>query len=463
MEGIESGRIRKVYLIGIGGIGMSALARYFQIQGMEVAGYDKTPTRLTDALSEEGITVVFDDNEGAIPEAFSESSATTHTMVIYTPAIPAANPQINFFRNAGFQVKKRSTVLGEITKSCFTIAVAGTHGKTTTSSMIAYLLRESGIECSAFLGGISVNYNSNLLTGGFHNGKKVMVVEADEYDRSFLTLYPDISVITSMDADHLDIYGNKEYMDESYRLFAMQLKPGGMLICRKGLPLNTSGTHKEYSAIGDADYSATGIKILDHKYHFNWKNSRNEIRGLIAGIPGLHNVENAVAAIAVARKMGAGEEAIRKAVEGYRGVHRRFEYRINRPGCVYIDDYAHHPEEIRACIESVKALYPGGKITGIFQPHLYTRTRDFADGFAKSLEMLDDLILLDIYPAREQPIPGITSDIILDKVKLEKKMVCSKEKVLNELPRHSFNVLLTLGAGDIDTLVGPIEKMLTKS
>jgi len=456
--------INNVYFIGIGGIGMSALARYFHAQGKFVAGYDKTPTTLTDELIDEGIEIHFADDVHSIPSALRHTEMMLYTtLVIYTPAVPSTHSELNYFIENDFQVKKRSEVLGMITKTAYTIAVAGTHGKTTTSSMIAHILRSSGIDCTAFLGGISKNYHSNLLLSKDPSAKKIMVVEADEYDRSFLTLHPDVAVITSMDADHLDIYGDKKYLEESYRLFAQQVKPGGKLIHKKGLPLNDLEVQQaEYALSGPCDYSASHIEIKDHQYHFNWDNSSTSIHDLSSGMPGLHNVENAVAAIAAAKQLGITSEKISAAIHSYTGVKRRFDYQVKTDSVVYIDDYAHHPEELRACISSVRELYPGKMITGIFQPHLYSRTRDFADGFAKSLSMLDSLILLDIYPARELPIPGITSEMLLEKVSLSDKMMCPKEEVLNELAKRKIEVLLTLGAGDIDQLVLPIKNQLEK-
>ncbi len=443
---------------------MSALARYFNAQGKIVSGYDKTSTPLTDELIDEGIEIHFEDNIERIPAAFRNVQLSKHhTLVVYTPAIPKSHSELNYFIDNKFTVKKRSEVLGMITENTFTIAVAGTHGKTTTSSMIAHLLKSSGVDCTAFMGGISKNFHSNLLLSKSDPSKNIFVVEADEYDRSFLTLHPDIAVITSMDADHLDIYGDKKYLEESYRLFAQQLKPGGKLIYKKGLPLNDLQlTHAAYSLEGKADYSASEIRIQNHKYHFNWNNSSTSIHDLSSMMPGLHNVENAIAAIAVARQVGATPEKISAAIHSYTGVKRRFDYQVNTKDVVYIDDYAHHPEELRACIASVKELYPEKRLTGIFQPHLFSRTKDFVDGFAKSLSMLDALILLDIYPARELPMPGVTSQIIFDKVTIKDKQMCSLDDAVDVLKKRNVEVLLTLGAGDIDQLVLPIKHYLEK-
>ena len=460
---MDFNKLNNVYFIGIGGIGMSALARYFKAIGKHVAGYDKTPTPLTDELIREGIEVHFKDEVSLLPSAIvNNKEGQQTTLVVYTPAVPKDHQELNYLKANGYVVLKRSEVLGLITKNSFTIAVAGTHGKTTTSSMIAHLLRYAGIDCSAFLGGITKNYNTNLLIGS-GAAKSTVVVEADEYDRSFLTLFPDISVITSMDADHLDIYGDKTYMEESYRLFARQLKPGGKLIYKKDLPIGSvegDHTYFNYSIDKSSDYSATEIRIENHRYHFNWKDKKGTIKDLTSEMPGLHNVENAVAAIAVARQLGITDDKIRQGLAAYTGVKRRFDYQVKNGKVIYIDDYAHHPEELRACIASAKELYPGKKILGVFQPHLFTRTRDFADGFANSLSMLDDLVLLDIYPAREKPIPGVDSKLILDKVTLQKKSLAHLSDFPGILNKHEFDVLLTLGAGDIDQLVSPIREYL---
>lgn len=456
--------IDNVYFIGIGGIGMSALAKYFHTGGKFVSGYDKTPTPLTDEMIDDGIEIHFTDDVHQIPSSLKHTQLVHHnTLIVYTPAIPKDHAELNYFIAHGFEVRKRSEVLGTITENSFTIAVAGTHGKTTTSSMIAHLLKSSGMDCTAFLGGISKNYHSNLLMSKKNAEKNIFVVEADEYDRSFLTLHPDIAVITSMDPDHLDIYGDRKYLEESYRLFAQQVKPEGKLIHKKGLPLTELAVKRsEYSVTNQCDYSASDIRIMNHRYYFSWNNSSATIKDLFSLMPGLHNVENAVAAIAVARQLGISTENISAGIHSYEGVKRRFDYKLNTKDIVFIDDYAHHPEELRACISSVRELYPEKKLTGIFQPHLFSRTRDFVDGFAKSLSMLDSLILLDIYPAREEPIPGITSDLIFQKVTIKDKILCTQEKVLEELKSRKMEVLLTLGAGDIDQLVEPVKQLLEK-
>jgi UDP-N-acetylmuramate--alanine ligase len=454
--------IHHVYFLGIGGIGMSALARHFKAQGKNVSGYDRTPTSLTDALTDEGIEIHFDDSIEKAKQLIQHPN--DQLLIVYTPAIPKNHLEFNYFLENGCHLKKRSEVLGMITENAFTIAVAGTHGKTTTSSIIAHLLISAGADCTAFLGGIAKNYDSNYLRGGTNSGKRIFVVEADEYDRSFLTLHPDIAIITSMDADHLDIYGDKKYLEDSYRLFARQLKPGGKLIYKKGLALNDLKLScAEYSLQGQGDYTASEIRIKNHQYYFNWHNSTTTIHDLASGLPGLHNVENAVAAIAAVRQMGIDEEKISAGIRSYSGVKRRFDYQVKTNRVVFIDDYAHHPEELRACISSARDLYPGKKITGIFQPHLYSRTRDFADGFAKSLSMLDELILLDIYPARELPMPGVSSEMIFNKVTINDKILCSMDQVPGLLRNRKLEVLLTLGAGDIDQLVAPIRQQLEKN
>jgi len=443
--------IKRVYLIGIGGIGMSGLARYFAHLGCIVCGYDKTATELTDQLHNEGIRVIFDDREDWIPMSFQ--TPDEYTLIIYTPAIPRESVIYNYFKNKGFELFKRSQVLGLISRTKFTIAVAGTHGKTTTSCMIAHILKDSGKDCSAFLGGITTNYNTNVLYGK----NDIVVVEADEYDRSFLTLYPDIAVITSMDADHLDIYGNHDQLIDSFRQFASQIKGGGALIFHEDLPLMNGIT---YSAQGPADVKAQNITIKDGYFYFDFKNGDIAIPNIKLGIPGLHNVENATAAVEVALRVGVDPQLIKKALGSFLGVKRRFEYIVNDKDHIYIDDYAHHPEELRAAITSVKKLYPNKKLTTIFQPHLYTRTRDFADGFAEVLDMSDELIMLDIYPARELPIEGVSADMILERMKLWNKRKCGKQEVLELVQSENPELLLTVGAGDIDQLVQPLKNVL---
>ena len=459
---MKTEKLTHIYFIGIGGIGMSALARYFKSLGKEVSGYDKTPTTLTAELEKEGIRISFKDELESIPEEFNGKSENSGSLlVVYTPAIPKDQRIFNHFKDLGLPLKKRSEVLGMITADSYTIAVAGTHGKTTTSSIIAHLLTHAGYNCTAFMGGISKNYNTNYLPGKPSAGKNMVVVEADEYDRSFLTLNPDLSVITSMDADHLDIYGDKNYMEQSYRMFAAKLKPGGKLFFRSGLGLENMGlNHSTYSIEEQSEIVADNVRIENHQYHFDWSDKKGKISDLTSDLPGRHNVENSVVSIALAKQIGLSDSQIIDGLKSYTGVRRRFDIQVRSSSIVYIDDYAHHPEELRACISSARELYPGKRILGIFQPHLYSRTRDFADGFAKSLSLLDELILLDIYPARELPIPGVESSIILDKMSNTLVTLCHKEEVLKILENKKFDVLLSLGAGDIDQLVVPIRKYL---
>ncbi|HEX5001138.1 MAG TPA: UDP-N-acetylmuramate--L-alanine ligase [Bacteroidia bacterium] len=454
--------IKHVYLIGIGGIGMSALARYFKASGRDVCGYDKTPTLLTSELISEGIAVHYHDGVEMLPAFLTGPEINSEVLIIYTPAIPKDHAELVYLETKGYRMYKRSEVLGLITGSSRTIAVAGTHGKTTTSAMIAHILKDSGTDCTAFLGGISSNYNTNLLLGSGNPDKEWVVVEADEYDRSFLTLFPQISLITSLDADHLDIYGNHTDMIASYSQFAGQTRAGGRLIIKTGLKLTCdTGAAWTYSISGDADFTATDITIKNHKYHFSIREREGIQNDLVLSWPGRHNVENAVAAYAATRAAGVSIPAIKKALSCFKGVKRRFDYQVNSEKITYIDDYAHHPEELKATIQSVRELYPGEKIVGIFQPHLYSRTRDFVDGFGKSLSLLDELILLDIYPAREKPMPGVSSAIILDKVTIPNKIISSKDKVIDKVLSSEARVILTLGAGDIDQLVKPLKDALT--
>lgn len=447
--------IHTVYLLGIGGIGMSALARYFNAMGKDVCGYDKTETTLTQELISEGIEIHFEENLNKI------KGDKEDTLVIYTPAVPKEHKEYQYFLSNGFTVKKRSEVLGEITRNSFTIAVAGTHGKTTTSSIVAHLLTQSKKGCNAFLGGITQNYNSNLL---LNPGSNITVVEADEYDRSFLTLFPDVAIVTSMDADHLDIYGDKKSIEESFILFTKQVKNGGKLIYKKGLPLPDEITSDaySYSAATGADFYAENIRVEKGKFVFDFKSKIEHVDNVKLITPGRHNVENSVAALAAAQLAGASADELKSAIENFKGVKRRFEFHIGENNLVFIDDYAHHPEELKACISAIKELYPSRKVSGIFQPHLYSRTRDFVDEFASSLDLLDECILLNIYPARELPIKGVTSQIIMDKMRLKNKFLLSKEELLDFVSKSDFQVLLTMGAGDIDMLVEPIKNTLEK-
>jgi UDP-N-acetylmuramate--alanine ligase len=450
---MELSKINRVYFVGIGGIGMSALARYFAKRGVLVCGYDKTRTNLTIALENEGILVSYLDEESVVPVCFVENHPDS--LVVYTPAIPKNSNILNHFKENGFILKKRSEVLGIISKEMFCIAVAGTHGKTTTSSMIAHILTDTGFGCTAFLGGITTNYNTNVLYGK----NNVVVVEADEYDRSFLTLHPDVEVITSMDADHLDIYGDESHLHESFYLFADQLKENGKLFVKDGLPMGGI----TYSADLNSALKATNIHVKNGNFVFDFEDGYTTIKDLNLAMPGKHNVENAVAAIGVALSLGIHPKSIKKAVDSFKGVKRRFETLVNTPEHVYIDDYAHHPEELRACFDAVRQLHPDKKLTVVFQPHLFTRTRDFADEFAKVLSTVDELILLEIYPARELPIEGVNSQMLLDKVTATAKELCGKDLVLAHIKSKKPELLLTVGAGDIDTLVEPLKNTLNNA
>lgn len=443
--------IRQVYLIGIGGIGMSGLARYFHRLGCRVSGYDKTETALTRQLATEGISIIYTDDFALVDDVFKPADG--HTLIIYTPAVPRDLGLISAFRQAGHELYKRSQVLGLISERRYTIAVAGTHGKTTTSTLIAHILKDSGYDCSAFLGGISVNYNTNVL---FANNQ-VMVVEADEYDRSFLTLHPDIAVVTSADADHLDVYGDKEHLHESFQLFLSQLVDDGLSIVKAGLPFE--GTIR-YAVEEPAQAYATNIRIERDTFYFDYVGPEGCMVDVHLGVPGRHNIENAVAAITVAHRLGIADEAIARALSSFAGVKRRFEYIVKHAGHIYIDDYAHHPEELRAFLTAVRQLYPERQLTVVFQPHLYSRTRDFADGFAEVLSMADTLLLMDIYPARELPIEGVSSRLLLDKVTVADKRLLTPEGVKDYVGQHRPALLVTVGAGDIDLLVEPLKAIL---
>jgi len=434
------------YFIGAGGIGMSALERFFLSLGKNVGGYDKTPTELTAELIAEGVDIHFEDNIELIPEGINQDN----TLVIYTPAIPKDHTELNYFLVNDFKVMKRSEVLGEITKHTYNIGVAGTHGKTTTSSILGHILKVTNVEATAFLGGIAENYDSNIII----NGSKYTVAEADEFDRSFLRLSPKLAIITSDDADHLDIYGEREEVKKSFQEFAAIVEE--KLFVHKTLNFENAIT---YGVDLDADYDANNVRIIDGHYVFDVKTPNGSLKDVGILLPGHHNMENAVAALAVADYMGVPHDKIKEALSTFIGVKRRFNrFEIN--GKIYIDDYAHHPTELNAAIRSVRELYPGKKVLGVFQPHLFTRTRDFADEFAESLSELDSLILLDIYPARELPIEGITSKWLLEKVNLQEKVVSSLEDSLTYIKRKDFDVIITLGAGNIDTIVKPIKEWL---
>ena len=446
---------RNIYFIGIGGIGMSAIARYYNFKGLKVSGYDKTPSDLTRALESEGIDVHYEDNVSYIPEDVE------NTLVIYTPAIPKDMGELTYVQEKGYRVIKRSRMLGEIAEGQRCLAVAGTHGKTTTSTLLAHIFSHSGEGCSAFLGGISKNYNTNLLVS--HNN--VIVAEADEFDRSFLQLYPEIAVITSMDADHLDIYGDASHIHEAFKAFASQVS--GTVVVKHGLDIvkdDTKATILTYSYDNpQADFHASDIVSDECGYFtFTLNSPYGKIENCRLGIPGWINTENAIAASAISLIYGLEPERIRKALAAFEGVKRRFDIHLNTPSCSYIDDYAHHPKEISSAISSMRNIFPGRKLTAIFQPHLYTRTRDFAPEFAESLSMADKLILLDIYPAREEPIEGVTSEIIFDKVTLEDKVLITREQLMDYLQNEPVDILVTFGAGNIDRFISPITEMLKK-
>ena len=451
-------KINSVYFVGIGGIGMSALARYFKAIGKNVMGYDKTQTVLTNTLESEGISVVFDDNISGILNEYSNRETT---LVVYTPAIPNSNLILKYFFGNNFNTVKRAEVLGVILNSKKGIAIAGTHGKTSVTTLVSYLFKNSKIKYSSFIGGISKNFNSNLVLNA---NSEIVVAEADEFDRSFLHLHPNTTVITSADADHLDIYGGKDELKKSFEDFISQIEPNGNLIVKKGLGLKTPDNINvyTYSLTEKADFYPQNIRVENYVYTFDMNTPDGLITDITIGIPGLVNVENAIAGIAVSLLFGVSIELIKENIKNFKGVKRRFDYIINTKDIVYIDDYAHHPEELKATISSVKKLYKNKRITGIFQPHLFTRTRDFAKEFAQSLSMLDQLILLDIYPARELPIEGITSEIIFKDVTLANKTICKKSELINIIKNKEVEVLLTLGAGDIDVEVEKLKELLDK-
>jgi len=437
---------------------MSALARYFNHQGFKVAGYDRTETELTRALASEGVDVHYDDSISLIPSDFRNNPADT--LVIYTPAIPSDHNELNYLIANGFKVIKRSVALGVIAASKRTLGVAGTHGKTTTSTLLSHLLVEALGGVNAFLGGIAKNYSTNLLL----SKNDVLVAEADEFDRSFLQLFPNAAVITSTDADHLDIYGSHEAVLRSFADFINQIKPGGALVLKQGVevPLeNKEIAVYRYSIDKGGDFHAENIvRNSNGTYTFDIVTPKTRIEACTLGVPGWINVENAIAAVALALTVTDDTEALKRALASFGGVKRRFDFYINTPTLTFLDDYAHHPEELRASISSVKAMFPNRKVCGIFQPHLYTRTRDFAEGFAQSLSLLDEVILLDIYPARELPIEGVTSQIIFDKITTPNKVLITKSELLDVLSKRDVDVLMTVGAGDIDKLVEPIADML---
>jgi UDP-N-acetylmuramate--alanine ligase len=453
-----------VYFIGIGGIGMSALARWYMHLGKDVYGYDRTETALTRQLVSEGANIHYTDVVDDIPVPVMESK--DKVLVVYTPAIPKDHHEYNYLLKHGYEILKRSELLGLITNDLYSVAVAGTHGKTTTSSMLAHILKTAGRSSVALMGGILQGYESNLILEGEPSADTIAVLEADEYDRSFLRLKPDVAVVTSADPDHLDIYGRHEEMKTSFRDFINQVKPNGHIYINEVL---TSWLTTEQNSVKSHSYSlksgankASNIHISGSDFIFDFQGEQAEISEIKLPVPGYHNVENAIAAISVSLRLGIDEQSIKVALASFRGVKRRFEYHIKTENLIYIDDYAHHPSEIEALLKSVKSLYTDRKVTVVFQPHLYSRTRDFADGFAKSLDKADEVILMDIYPARELPMEGVTSAMILERMKNSNKEIVSDGALLETLSEVESDVFLTVGAGDIDRFVYPIKNLLEK-
>ncbi len=453
-------KIESLYFIGAGGIGMSALIRYFLSRGKRVAGYDKTSSDLTEILNEEGAKIHYTDNVSLIPDYCREPDKT---LVVYTPAVPEDHSELTWFRANGFEVMKRARLLGEITRTSRGLCIAGTHGKTTTSSMVAHLLKQSHVDCNAFLGGILKNYGSNLMLS---DKSDLTVIEADEFDRSFHWLTPYMAVITSADPDHLDIYGTAEAYRESFEKFTSLIRPDGCLIMRKDIDLTPRlqpGVKLyTYSADDGGDFHAENIRIGNGEIFFDFLGPDVHITDVQLGVPVKVNIENGVAAMALGWLNGVTPEELKRGMASFAGPRRRFDFQLKNDTCALIDDYAHHPAELEASILSVKELFAGRKVTGVFQPHLYSRTRDFTDAFAASLSLLDELILLDIYPAREEPIPGVSSQLILDKVTIPEKTLCSKEELLSLMNGRQYDVVLMLGAGDIDRLVQPVKQLLEK-
>ena len=444
--------IHNIYFVGIGGIGMSAIARFFKSQNKNVAGYDKTQTEITNSLEALNISVHFEDEIGCIENSFLNID---ETLVVYTPAIPKDHKQLNYFKSNGFKVLKRSEILGIITENTFCLAVAGTHGKTTTTSILGHLLKFCDVKLTAFLGGISENYNSNLIL----NGDKVSVVEADEFDRSFLTLSPDMAAVTSMDADHLDIYGDASQLQETFKDFTKKIKPNGKLFVKNGLPIQGI----TYGIEDGSDYSIQNIKIENGTYVFDVKTPNTTIKNIEFNLPGRHNLSNALVALAMSVEYGLPTKQLAKALASYKGVKRRFSYHIKTDKIVFIDDYAHHPEEINAVHQAVREMYPEKKVLAVFQPHLFSRTQDFATQFAKSLSQFDQIILLDIYPARELPIEGVTSSWLLSLIENSNKKLVNKEDLISQIKQSNADVILTIGAGDIGAQVLKVKEALLEN
>ena len=442
--------IHKVYFIGIGGVGMSALAKYFVALGKAVGGYDKTATAITASLVDLGIDIQFDTNIDAIDGQFMDSR---NTLIVFTPAISESNSFLQYFKVHNFQILKRSEVLGLVTADTQCLAIAGTHGKTTTSSILGHLMYQCNEKVTAFIGGISENYQSNLI----QNGTEISVVEADEFDRSFLTLSPEFACITSMDADHLDIYNSEADLVEAFKEFTQNITPTGKLFFRKGLPLEGIS----YAVNEAADYSAKNIRIDNGSYQFDIQTPTGLLENLVFHLPGTHNVSNAVAAMAMALEFGCDKGELKIALASYKGVKRRFTYQIKTEAFVFIDDYAHHPTEINAVHQAVREMYPNQKVAVVFQPHLYSRTQDFADEFAESLSQFEATFLLEIYPARERPIPGVTSSWLLEKIESPIKQVISKSEIVGEIKNLGYPIFLTLGAGDIGVEVSELKEKLS--
>lgn len=460
---MKLGQYDNIYFLGIGGIGMSALARWFMKKGLRVSGYDKTSTSLTTALQEEGMSVHFVDSVDQIPGEVRENK--DRTLVVFTPAIPSDHQEHAYLKANGFTIMKRSEVLGLISKDYLTVAVAGTHGKTTTSSMVAHLLKTANKDMVAFLGGITTNYASNLVMNGTVSEKTIAVAEADEFDRSFLRLFPQIAIVTSADADHLDIYGDHNQLITSFRDFIRQINNGGQLIIHESvaekLAADINHVNKNIYSMSRGQFFAGNIAAKSGFFEFDLEGF-GKVEHIRLGVPGFHNIENAVAASIAAWHCGVDLPTIKKGLESFSGVKRRFEFVIRHDKLIFVDDYAHHPAEIEAFLKSMKSMYPRKKLTVIFQPHLYTRTRDFAEGFSKSLSIADEVVLMDIYPARELPIPGVDSNMLLDGITSAVKVRCGKNDLMDKLAEMDIEVLATVGAGDIDTFVEPIEKLLRK-
>lgn len=442
--------IKHIYFLGIGGIGMSALARYFLTKQISVAGYDRSTSNISISLAQESCDISYQDDPSTIPDAFRSKD---DTIVIYTPAIPEQNALKAYFQERNYTLYKRSEILGLITKDMNCLAIAGTHGKTTISSLLTFILSQNKIDCTAFLGGIATDLNSNLRLGS----EDLVVVEADEFDRSFLKLSPDWALISSMDADHLDIYGNSEHLEVSFRQFSDRVNKNH-LIAKEGLPVQATYSYALYSST--ADFSATDIQVQNGAYTFNLRHPKGICKDVVTGLPGIHNVENALAAFAMAYFQGVSVEGIVESIASFSGVKRRFECHVKTDSFVYIDDYAHHPKEITVAIQSARDLFPNEKLTVVFQPHLFTRTRDFMDDFARELSLADCVMLLEVYPAREMPISGVDSAALLEKITCSEKGLYSKSEFPDIVP--NVGVLMTLGAGDIDTLVEPIKMYLTQ-